>query len=117
MQLASLLVGHTDDAERGADSRGSQSAGVALRHHLAFARHKFRAEFADGLVGGRFFQVHQFCFFHHGALDFRKLLRGRADGIEFPLHALERPEKIYRGGPGFCQRVANFYELGLQRFD
>ena len=56
-QLAALLDGHANHAQRRADARGGQRAGVALRHHGAVLRHEFRAEAADGLVGGALFFV------------------------------------------------------------
>src|SRR5438552_3294049 len=50
MELSPLFERYANHSERRADAGSSQSAGIALRHHLAFARHEFRSKTSDGLV-------------------------------------------------------------------
>src|SRR5439155_1534092 len=50
MELSPLFERYANHSERRADAGSSQSAGIALRHHLAFARHEFRSKTSDGFV-------------------------------------------------------------------
>ena len=112
MDFLSLLDGGADHSQRGAISAGRQGPGVAVGEHAAARRHQGRAVPAHGLVGGDVLGVHALGFFHQRLLD---LGQGpHPQHFELVAHALDRPEKIYRGGPGLAHDVADLVKLMLQ---
>src|SRR6266702_4287531 len=117
VQLSALLEGDADNAERRADAARGERAGVALGHDLAFTRHEFRAEAADGFVGGALFEMDLLRFFDHALLDFREVGSLRDEFGEAALHALDGPEEIDGGGAGFCERGADFSKFGFESAD
>ena len=85
VELFALLDGDAEYAERGADAAGGESAGVALRHDLAVGGHEFRAEAADGFVGGFLFEMNLLGFFDHRCANFREVgsLRDEVGELRF----------------------------------
>ena len=73
MELSSLLERHANHSERRADAGGGERAGVALRHHLAFARHEFRTKTSDSLVRRFFLEMNLLGFVDHSLADFAEV--------------------------------------------
>src|SRR5215472_4126418 len=94
---------------------GGKRSGVALCHHLTFARHEFRAESPDGLIRRRFFEMDLLRFFDHPLLDSRHVRSLCRKLGEPPLHALERPEQIHRRGTCLRKNIANLAEFASKR--
>ncbi len=69
LRFAAAFDGHPDHAQRSADSAGSQSAGIALRHHAAVLRHEIGAEPANALVGFPAFLMKFLRFFDKAFAD------------------------------------------------
>ena len=67
---------------------------------------------AHGLVGRDIFGMHALGFLHQRLLDLRQ--RPHAQHFKFVAHALDRPEKIYRGGPGLADDVTDLVKVMLQ---
>jgi len=105
VDLFALFERDADDAKRAADAAGSERAGVALRHDLAFPGHEFRAEVADGFVGGALFEMNLLGFLDHPLPDFAQIEVSAVKFCKPAPHALKGPEEIDGGGAGFCASV------------
>src|SRR5271157_1360971 len=111
VQFVTLLESDADDPQRGANSSGGQGARVALRHDLAFLGHEFRAETADGFVGGLFFEVHFLSFGDEGSANFGEAGGGGEQFREASFHALQSPEEVDGRGARFREGAGDFVEF------
>ena len=73
MELSPLFERYANHSERRADAGSSQSAGIALRHHLAFARHEFRSKTSDGFVCRLLLEMDLPGFVGHSLPDFAEV--------------------------------------------
>src|SRR5438874_7948528 len=114
MQFFPLLDGYLYNSERRSDTASSKRASITLRHHPAFAGHKFGAEMADGFISGTLFEMHGFGFLDQRALDLRKVGTPRRNFRESRFHSLERPKKVHCGGSCLRKSVENYGEFRAQ---
>ena len=67
---------------------------------------------SHGYVGGNIFCMHALRLFDKRLLDVAQRLIFQR--FEFAAHALQRPKKIHRGGPGRSQRLADLLKFAAQ---
>ena len=84
---------------------------------MTIGGHEFRAEAADGFVGGFLFQVNLLGFFDHCLANFCEVGSLRGQFGEAALHAFEGPEEIDCCRSSLRQRFADLGEFGAQCFD
>ena len=116
-QFVALFDRHANHAQRRADSRGRESTGIALRHHLARRGHQLRAEAANRFVGGALFCMNRARFFHHGAPQRIERRVRRRELLEPARHAFDGPEQIHSRRPRLRDRLADARKFRAKFFE
>src|SRR6202000_3358534 len=94
VQLFALLDRDAKDAERCADARRCERAGVALGHHAAFAWHEFGAKPPHSFIRRFLLQMNLLRFSDHCCANFLQIGSLDSESCELCLHPIDRPEKV-----------------------